>query len=239
MFSFRRPKVTVRIDVPRLKPRGEASSAAKVELAELTPELLPYLGQASYLQLVFVDALAAVVRDAPDERRRMALAPTVTAASAKHAALSEEIRNHGADPTQIVAPFALTIDRFRDTVAGKTWHEQLASCLLCQGILDDFFILLAAGLNNVDSSRVTAILRHDSGRESISEILANAIVADPSLGSLLAMWGRRVVGDTLLIARSAVQHTDDAKRDEQQIEPVFTEVIAEHSRRMDALGLTA
>ena len=32
---------------------------------------------------------------------------------------------------------------------------------------------------------------------------------------------------------------DDPSRDEAKIEPVFTELIAEHTRRMDRLGLTA
>jgi hypothetical protein len=42
------------------------------------------------------------------------------------------------------------------------------------------------------------------------------------------------VGDTLLVARSAMAVTQDSR-----IEPVFTELIAAHTRRMDGLGLTA
>jgi LPS sulfotransferase NodH len=53
------------------------------------------------------------------------------------------------------------------------------------------------------------------------------------------MWGRRLVGDTLLVARSALHHSNNLDSDEQRIEPIFTELIAAHTRRMDALGLTA
>jgi hypothetical protein len=57
------------------------------------------------------------------------------------------------------------------------------------------------------------------------------------------MWGRRLVGDTLLVARSAMPAADpasgEARNNEARIEPVFTELIAAHTRRMDGLGLTA
>jgi LPS sulfotransferase NodH len=53
------------------------------------------------------------------------------------------------------------------------------------------------------------------------------------------MWGRRLVGDTVLVARSALHGSGNATSDERRIEPVFTDVIAAHTRRMDALGLTA
>jgi hypothetical protein len=51
------------------------------------------------------------------------------------------------------------------------------------------------------------------------------------------MWGRRLVGDTLLVARSAL--ASHAREDQERLEPVWTELIAAHTRRMDALGLTA
>jgi hypothetical protein len=47
------------------------------------------------------------------------------------------------------------------------------------------------------------------------------------------------VGDTLLIARGSLAPHPDTAKDEERLEPVFTEVIAAHTRRMDVLGLTA
>ena len=54
------------------------------------------------------------------------------------------------------------------------------------------------------------------------------------------MWGRRLVGDTLLVARSALNSdlmlTSEA---EERVEPVFTELMGAHAKRMDAMGLNA
>jgi LPS sulfotransferase NodH len=83
------------------------------------------------------------------------------------------------------------------------------------------------------------LLGLDSGQDAVVRILRDAIAADPPLASRLAMWGRRLVGDTLLVARSVLHHSNNLDSDEQRIEPIFTELIAAHTRRMDALGLTA
>jgi hypothetical protein len=53
------------------------------------------------------------------------------------------------------------------------------------------------------------------------------------------MWGRRLVGDRLLFAREALRPTTLSMADEEMVVPVFTELMAAHSRRMDAMGLAA
>lgn len=238
MFGFlRRPKV--RIDIPRLKPRVDTSTYPKVNLAELTPEVLPYLGQAAYVQLAVFEEVSDAIAAAPTVAAKQVLAPAASQALDKHERLVAEIRRRVDTPAEVMAPFTVGIDRYRALVKGTDWYEQLASVYLTAGILDDFFTLLAAGLPGDIGPRCIAILDAETGRRAIVDVLSEAITADPVLGSRLAMWGRRVVGDTLLVARSAIHLTGNPESDEQRIEPVFTEMIAAHTRRMDKLGLTA
>jgi len=238
VFGFlRRPKV--RIDIPRLKPRVDTSTYPKVNLAELTPEVLPYLGQAAYVQLAVFEEVSDAIAAAPTVAAKQVLAPAASLALGKHERLVAEIRRRVDTPAEVMAPFTAGIDRYRALVKGSDWYEQLASVYLTAGILDDFFALLAAGLPGDIGPRCIAILETETGRQAIVDVLSEAITADPVLGSRLAMWGRRVVGDTLLVARSAIHLTGNPESDEQRIEPVFTEMIAAHTRRMDVLGLTA
>ncbi|WP_440711239.1 ferritin-like fold-containing protein [Herbiconiux sp. YIM B11900] len=238
MFGFlRRPKV--RIDIPRLRPRENVASYPKVNLAELTPEVLPYLGQVAYVQLALFEEVSDAIAAAPTVHTKQALAPAARQALDKHERLVAEIRRRVDTPAEVIAPFTPGIDRYRRLVKGSDWYEQLASVYLTGGILDDFFTLLAAGLPGDVGPRCAAILDAETGRIAIADILSEAITADPILGSRLALWGRRVVGDTLLVARSAIHLTGNPESDEQRIEPVFTEMIASHTRRMDRLGLTA
>jgi hypothetical protein len=238
VFGFlRRP--SVRIEMPRLRPREDAVSYPKVNLAELTPELLPYLGQAAYVQLAIFEEITDAMNGAPSVGAKRALAPAAAQALDKHERLVAEIRRRVETPSEVIEPFTPGIDRYRALVKGGDWYEQLASLYLTAGILDDFFTLLAAGLPRDVAPRCIAILDADTARESVAALLGEAIAHDPVLGSRLAMWGRRVVGDTLLVCRSAIHLTGNPQSDEQRIEPVFTEMIASHTRRMDGLGLTA
>ncbi|CAN5350702.1 ferritin-like fold-containing protein [soil metagenome] len=238
MFDvFKRPKV--RIEVPRLRPRRLPAATERVNLAELTPEIVPYLGQAAYVQLSIFEALARAVMLAPSVRAKELLGPAAGFALAKHEKLTAELHRLVAEPSEVIEPFAPAIDHYSAVIRGADWYEALTSIYLTAGILDDFFVLLAAGIEGDVGLRAARIVAGDDGREVIVTLLSEAMNADPTLSSRLALWGRRLVGDTLLVARSAIHHSGNPQNDEQRIEPVFTELIAKHSRRMDGLGLTA
>ena len=102
----------------------------------------------------------------------------------------------------------------------------------------DFYLALAASYGDT-GRRVARILGADADRQAVVEILTETIDSDDEWRSLLAMWGRRLVGDTLLVARAALRPKHLQLQDEQKVEPVFTQLMAAHSRRMDDLGLAA
>ena len=47
------------------------------------------------------------------------------------------------------------------------------------------------------------------------------------------------MGDTLLIARGALRPQTLDAAEEKRVEPVFTDLLAGHARRMAAIGLDA
>jgi len=128
----------------------------------------------------------------------------------------------------------------------------LLTCYLAGGLLDDFFIRLSDGLPGDVGPRIAHLLGQGAGTDVLVTHLKAAIDGNPGLGSHLALWGRRLVGDTMLVARSAIPAADPpvdgatatepptaTAPGEARIEPVFTELVAAHTRRMDGLGLTA
>lgn len=163
-------------------------------------------------------------------------------ALSKYQAFIAEIARRGEDPSTVMEPYPEQVDVFMAILGGADWQETLLGAFVTTGLLDDFFIRLAEGLPGDFGPRAAALLGTDSGQTEVVDILRQEIAADPHLASRLAMWGRRLVGDTLLVARSVLRHPEQESltaNDEQQIEPVFTELIAAHTRRMDSLGLTA
>ena len=235
----RRPKGQ---DAPRLRPRSEGRRAVpvhRVNLDEFTPDVLAYLGQVAYLQLAVFETLSRAVSTAHDLPGKEAVSTAAGIALNKHQALAAEIRRHGDDPTAVMKPTAAAIDRFSRLVQGADWYETLVSAIITAGLLDDFFVRLASGLPADYRDRVTVILESGDGRQGIVDAVKRGIAGDPGLGSRLAMWGRRLVGDTFLVARSAMIASADGASAEARLEPVFAELIAAHTRRMDSMGLTA
>lgn len=232
------------MEIPRLKPRG-ASPATKVDFAEYTPELLPFLGQAAALYLEVAENLARALAAAPSFEAKQGISYPAAQVLATQHALIAEIRALHADPVELMRPFADALERYRTLATSSDWHELLLTCYLSAGILGDFFEQLARSIGGDVGNRVAALLATDAGAAELSAMLDSAIRAEPQLASVLAMWGRRLVGDTLLVARSALADVDTPGAPprhsvaEANIEPVFTELIAAHTRRMDALGLTA
>lgn len=236
---FRMNRRGARPEAPRLRPRVPRTHLTRVAFHELVPEALPFLGQAAYIQLEFFEGLAKAVATAPTLPSKEGLSAAAGVALRKHHALIAEIRRLGVEPDDVMAPFAPATDHFRQATAGADWYELLLGIHLTAGILDSFFSRLAEGLPADLGARVRAILDEEGAAVVLESELRSAIQDQPKLADRLALWGRSLVGDTFLIARSALRGSDASVRTGEQVEPVFTELIADHTRRMDALGLTA
>ncbi len=235
-FWRKRPK---RVEAPKLRPRSEdAALATRVDLAELAPPLDRFLGQAAYIQLSLFEDLGRLVAIAPSIESKEALGRASAIALTRYTGLTDEIRRTGNEPSVAMSPYTGGVDFFQRVTQGDDFYYSLMTSHITSGILDDFFARLALGLSKAEAARI-APLYGPSHDDVLAQLLREAIAADPQLASLLAMWGRRLVGDAMLVARSALATPPASESDEARIEPVFTEIIAVHTRRMDALGLTA
>ena len=222
----------------RLRSRDEASEHTRVDFEELAPGIDTFLGQAAYLQIGFFETLSELIASTPELSKKEALSRAAGAALTKHEELVALIRERGADPTDLMLPFREPLDAFRAATHGVRPQETMLSVHITAGMLDDFYLALSASYGDT-GRRDARILQADDDRQAIVDLLAETIASDPEWKSMLAMWGRRLVGDTLLIARSALRPGTLRIADEEKVEPVFTELMAAPSKRMDAIGLAA
>lgn len=228
-----------RAEAPRLRSRSDAQATTRVELVELTPDFMTFLGLSAYVQLTLFENLSRAISNAPTTSAKAAIGRAAELSMGKHRRLVDEITRAGGIPAEAMEPSTTAVDEFERMTQGSDWFETLVTCYVTAGFLDDFFGRLALGLPADSARRISPIFSGESGEAVIGELLGEAIARNPRLSSRLAMWGRRLVGDTILVARSALRYTEDHRSDEDRIEPVFTELIAAHTRRMDSLGLAA
>jgi tRNA-(MS[2]IO[6]A)-hydroxylase (MiaE)-like len=228
-----------RVDAPRLRPRTDDSSSTRVDFVDLTPDALSFLGQSAYVQLTIFENLSSAIASAPTTDAKERLSRAASLSLTKHLGLAGEIERLRKVPSTIMEPYAAAIDDFQRITLGADWFENVMTCLITAGMLDEFFARLAEGLPASTGRRVAEVYAGESGEELVAAELRRAIDANPRLAARLALWGRRLVGDTMLVARGALAKGHNIANDEARIEPVFSELIASHTRRMDSLGLTA
>lgn len=222
-----------------MRTRGDASDAERVDLSEFAPGVMPYLGLTSYLQLELYEAATRAVSGAPTLEAKDVLAHVAGETLSKHQRLTGEIRRRGHEPHTVMEPFSRVINSYVERIDTDDWHQHVLSLYLVGGLFDGFFAHLAEGMKDNYRNEAITILNESVGRQSLHDLLERELDGNPKLSSWLALWGRRLVGDTLLVSRAVLALSENREFVESEVEPVFTELIADHIRRMDGLGLTA
>ena len=223
----------------RLRSRGESDPSTRVELAELAPPVVPYLGLVAYTQLEVFEAASRAVALAPDLSAKDALSALAGQALERHRVFEDLLVRRRQEPVRVMERFTAPVDAFIERIETEDWPELVLTVYLLSAFFDDFFAELARGVDEDPGRRAVELLGSGTAGEGVSRMLGAMVEHDRVLRDRLALWGRRLMGDSLLLARSALVPSENASRDAERIEPVFTELVARHMRRMDAIGLTA
>ena len=196
----------------------------RVLLSDVRPALVPFVGQALALELALV-AKAGGVLDA-----------------SRAGALAQILDGEDVEADAALRPFTESTGDFTRAIDGADWYEQLLAIHVASGLLEDFFVAIVPGLPEDDQDAMLRALRGESAHPHLARLLLAAIEGTPRLSDRMAVWGRRLVGDTLLQMYLAVNGPDATGRavpSQKRLEPAFNDIVASHTRRMDELGLTA
>lgn len=208
---------------------------------------LAVLGLLVNSELAAFSRLADDAAAAPGVADRLELCRLGGVAARRLERLSERIRELGAEPADVVAPFLGTYTDFDARTPARTWWERLLKTYVGFGVEDDVARLLADGLDGPTRALVVDVLDDDGHAALVVGRVREATAADPVLGSRLALWGRRLVGEALgVVQRLLAEHAELRALAEGAVpgdgalqQRLFALLTAEHTRRMDRLGLTA
>ena len=228
----------------------------KVNLKPYTPEPRVFLGQLAYLQLSQFELLTNELKYSPNTQYKAELSEAAAKSFEKYRGIARILASLGIDTTDAMDPFTERIETFHSRTNGIDWFEGIIKVYLVSGFLDDFYRRLSVGLPNDVRVDVERALNDKTFEKFAKRILIESMANDPQLASRLAVWGRRLMGDVLLELRSAFDNRKLAGvakskslslEDERlvnlqsysKLEPLVSELMANHSMRMDAVGLAA
>ena len=205
------------------------------------------LGLAAEFEFEAFVRLAGDSAAAPSITERQVIARSATRALERQERLVERITELGGDPAGSMAPFDGVVVDFELRTTAGTWSERLLKAYIGYAVADDFLRLLAAGSDD-DTRDLVVSLLGDPGHTELVVAQLSQVLADDVAASRLALWGRRLVGDALAVIQGTiVRHpafgrllvAGEPEAGEDRVQRVFAALTAEHTRRMERLGLTA
>jgi hypothetical protein len=224
---------------PRITSRKSLPPASKIDLSALTPPADVLLGHTAVAMMVVANEYSEVA----DQATSVSDADNLTRAAGsilrRYEIVRELLDDYSGDPELSMAgPLEYAREQF-NRFRADLWSERVATCLVVGGFLSDFLRTLASAMPGELSARLEEVFADDTAEKLCHGVLERVIEADVEQLSRLSLWSRRVVGDTILIARAALAPDPDDAVAEERYEPLFSDILTEHTRRLDRLGLTA
>lgn len=221
----------------RVSPRREGSSSSKVDVGSLAPPAADLLAGACALQLTFASELAAVAQEAWAVEDADALMVASGMAMDRYRALRHLLGDYEPDVVSALAAPRQKLSGHLERFATTRWYERVGTVYVVTGMCRDFWHRLAEGLPEDVRTNIQDVLADQGDEDMIAGVLQRLLLVDQRYVSRLSLWARRLVGDTMLICKDAIAAS--AEDADVRLEPVFTDVVAHHTRRLDRVGLTA
>jgi hypothetical protein len=223
-----------------VKFKGEGRATSKVDVGALAPPAADYLAGACVLHLALSAELGSVAKSAWSAEDADALMMASGVAMDRYRALRTLLGDYESD-----VPVALAVPRERlarhlERLGTTRWYEQVGTVYVLTGFSRDFWSALASGLPDKTATAVRDIIADAGDEDLVARVLERLLAVDQRYVSRLSLWSRRLVGDVMLMCKDALSSSAiDAPDTDIRLEPVFTDVLAGHTKRLDRLGLTA
>jgi len=240
---------------------GETSNTSmNSESTVSTADVVELLGLIAFAELSAQMRLAVDAALSPTPEHRLAHADLSAQAHARMLALTDLVDELGFDGRAQVIRYNDSFSDYESRTRSQTWHERVLKGYVGHSVAVDFCKLVSTTLPQTLRERIEPILHNTNQSENAAEILTAKAQSDPTLASRLALWGRRLVGEALNqiqglvitnpalerlviaaaeLAGTNVQAADLEEGRKLEIAWVFSQLTADHARRMDKIGLAA
>jgi hypothetical protein len=212
--------------------------------------VIDLLGVIAYGEMSAFERLAEDAKMAPGLADKAELARMASTEFGHFERLRDRLAELGADPFEAMAPFQQPFDAFHARTAPADWYEGLVKAYVGDGLAADFYREIAALLDTGTRDLIIDSLDDAGQSRFVVDHVRAAIAADHRIGGRLALWGRRLMGEALSQAQRVAADrdalvallsggVDRPGMDLAGIGRLFTRLTENHSRRMEALGLSA
>ncbi len=155
------------------------------------------------------------------------------------------VADRGGDFDALMVGYRDILNDFMLRAVPRDWWERLVRSYVGYNMLQDLLRLLADGLPADLRDAIDACLGKSGHDDFVAAILTPVLAGEPQLASRLGLWGRRVAGEALTLvqrvfqAHPALGELAASRAAGDGASRLIGELQAEHSRRLQRLGLNA
>jgi tRNA-(MS[2]IO[6]A)-hydroxylase (MiaE)-like len=237
---------------PRDTPAADSGRAVPVAFEDPSyrAAVVDLLGVIAYGEISAFERLAEDAKLAPTLADKADVARMASNEFGHFERLRERLEELGSDPFTAMEPFRKPFEAFHARTAPADWYEGLIKAYVGDGLAADFYREVAAFVDADTRALIIDSLADAGQSDFVVDRVRKAISADHRVGGRLALWGRRLMGEALSQAQRVAAERDALSAllaggvdrpamDLAAISRLFTRLTENHSRRMEALGLSA
>ncbi|MDR1426697.1 MAG: ferritin-like domain-containing protein [Bifidobacteriaceae bacterium] len=228
----------------RYESWGIAKGADGALPAPRSPERAAAVSVLAFAAAAKQTAFCHHARDAAASDRvaiRVTMADIAAAEQDRCALARRRLGELGVDAFSEMTPYLRELAGFDRGLSTDQWWERTLGSYLAHGIAVDMQRTAAARLDPLAAGLLAGLLEDCAGADYLRALLVHAIRGDGRREARLSLWGRRVAGDALGVATGMVARIPamaELFSQDSGAGSLHAELSAEHSRRMDGLGLS-
>ncbi len=199
----------------------------------------------AYAEVAAFYRLTDEARMAPHLRGRISMASMAAAEMGHYELLHDALENRRVDVVPAMSKYVSALENYHRLTTPSTWLEALVKTYLADSLASALYLEIAGGLPDEVAHVVRAALAETGHSQFVVAEVRAAVTVSSKQRSRLALWSRRLFGETITQAQYLLADHDElvdlvlsSSTGLGQISAFFDRLQETYDQRMRDLGLS-
>jgi tRNA isopentenyl-2-thiomethyl-A-37 hydroxylase MiaE len=199
----------------------------------------------AYAEIAAFYRLTDEARMAPDLRGRISMASIAAAEMGHYELLRDALERRGVDAVSAMSKYVSALENYHRLTTPSTWLEALVKTYVADALASELYLEIAGGLPDECVDVVREALSETGHSQFVVAQVRAAVTTSSKQRSRLALWARRLFGETITQAQYLLADHDElvdlvvfGTDGLTQLGGFFDRLQETHDKRMEELGLS-
>jgi tRNA isopentenyl-2-thiomethyl-A-37 hydroxylase MiaE len=199
----------------------------------------------AYAEIAAFYRLTDEARMAPDLRGRISMASIAAAEMGHYEVLRDALESRGVDAVSAMSKYVSALENYHRLTTPSTWLEALVKTYVADALASELYLEIAGGLPDECVDVVREALSETGHSQFVVAQVRAAVTTSRKQRSRLALWARRLFGETITQAQYVLADHDElvdlvvyGTEGLTQLGGFFDRLQETHDKRMEELGLS-